>query len=86
MKTSIATVSLIGDLADKLAAIARAGFDGVEIFENDLVALRRRPRMSGPLAATSGSRSPPFNRFRDFEGLPDDLREPAFDRAGASST
>ena len=39
MKTSIATVSLSGDLEDKIAAIARAGFDGVEIFEQDFIAL-----------------------------------------------
>ena len=38
MRTGIATVSLRGLLADKLAAIAGAGFDGVEIFDNDLVA------------------------------------------------
>ncbi|MBP2561124.1 sugar phosphate isomerase/epimerase, partial [Neorhizobium galegae] len=31
MKTSIATVSISGDLPEKLEAIARAGFDGVEI-------------------------------------------------------
>ena len=37
MQRSIATVSLSGTLAGKLAAIKAAGFDGVEIFENDLV-------------------------------------------------
>ena len=30
--TSIATVSLSGDLAEKLQAIAAAGFDAVEVF------------------------------------------------------
>ncbi len=34
MKTSIATVSISGDFEEKLIAIARAGFDGIEIFEN----------------------------------------------------
>lgn len=38
MRTSIATVSLSGSLTEKLTAAARAGFDGVEIFENDLLA------------------------------------------------
>ena len=38
MRKSIATVSLSGTLAEKLTAIAGAGFDGVEIFENDLLA------------------------------------------------
>ena len=34
MRRSIATVSLSGMLREKLQAIAVAGFDGVEIFEN----------------------------------------------------
>ena len=38
MKTGIATVSIAGDLPEKLAAIAAAGFDGVEIFEQDFIA------------------------------------------------
>ncbi len=37
MRTSIATVSISGDLPEKLEAIAAAGFDGVEIFENDFL-------------------------------------------------
>ncbi|THD40450.1 sugar phosphate isomerase/epimerase, partial [Enterobacteriaceae bacterium ML5] len=34
---SIATVSVPGTLPEKLKAIAAAGFDGVEIFEDDLL-------------------------------------------------
>lgn len=37
MNSSIATVSLSGNLESKLRAIAEAGFQGVEIFENDLL-------------------------------------------------
>ena len=37
MQTSIATVSISGTLVEKLTAIQTAGFDGVEIFENDLL-------------------------------------------------
>ncbi|HEY9525307.1 MAG TPA: sugar phosphate isomerase/epimerase, partial [Thermopolyspora sp.] len=37
MRKSIATVSVSGSLTEKLTAIADAGFDGVEIFENDLL-------------------------------------------------
>ena len=37
MKTSIATVSVGGDLIGKLETIARAGYDAAEIFENDLL-------------------------------------------------
>ena len=39
MRKGIATVSLSGLLADKLTAVAAAGFDGVELFDNDLVVL-----------------------------------------------
>lgn len=44
MRTSIATVSLSGSLTEKVEAVSRAGFDGVEIFENDL--------LGSPLAVT----------------------------------
>ena len=37
MRKAIATVSLSGTLIEKLEAIAAARFDGVEIFENDLL-------------------------------------------------
>ena len=49
MRTSIATVCLSGTLTQKMQACAAAGFDGVEIFEPDLVAApqRRRPASSG---------------------------------------
>src|SRR5207245_2805438 len=35
---SIATVCLSGTLEDKVAAAAAAGFDGIEVFEPDLIA------------------------------------------------
>ena len=44
MRTSIATVSISGDLKEKLAAIASAGFDGVEIFDLMLICSASRPR------------------------------------------
>ena len=43
MQRSIATVSLGGTFIEKLSAIAAAGFDGVEIFENDLMYLDGTP-------------------------------------------
>ena len=47
MRTSrIATVCLSGSLVEKLHACAAAGFDGVEIFEPDLVASEPGPRRS----------------------------------------
>ena len=43
MRTSLATVSLSGSLTEKLTAAATAGFDGVEIFDNDLLATPLTP-------------------------------------------
>ena len=37
LKTSIATVSIAGDFPEKLAAISKAGYTGIEIFEQDFV-------------------------------------------------
>ncbi|MCT4371954.1 hypothetical protein CLG85_017155 [Yangia mangrovi] len=37
MKTCIATVSISGTLSEKLEAISAAGFDGIEIFEQDFI-------------------------------------------------
>ncbi|MGE0255749.1 MAG: bifunctional sugar phosphate isomerase/epimerase/4-hydroxyphenylpyruvate dioxygenase family protein [Alphaproteobacteria bacterium] len=81
MRTSIATVSISGTLAEKLQAIAAAGFDGVEIFENDFLAFDGSPREVGRMVADAGLRITLFQPFRDFEGLPEPQRSRAFDRA-----
>ncbi|MDE3078503.1 MAG: sugar phosphate isomerase/epimerase and 4-hydroxyphenylpyruvate domain-containing protein [Paracoccaceae bacterium] len=81
MKTSIATVSLSGDLRDKLAAIAAAGFDGIEIFETDFVAFDASPREVGQMVRDHGLEISLFQPFRDFEGMPGEARARAFDRA-----
>jgi 4-hydroxyphenylpyruvate dioxygenase len=81
MKTSIATVSVSGDFAEKLQAIAAAGFDGIEIFENDFLAFDGSPRDVGRMARDAGLEITLFQPFRDFEGLPEPLRTRTFDRA-----
>ncbi|MCW5720645.1 MAG: sugar phosphate isomerase/epimerase and 4-hydroxyphenylpyruvate domain-containing protein [Devosia sp.] len=81
MKTSIATVSISGDLREKLEAIAAAGFDGVEIFENDFLAFDRSAAEVRSMAEDLGLAITLFQPFRDFEGLPEPLRAKAFDRA-----
>jgi 4-hydroxyphenylpyruvate dioxygenase len=81
MKTSIATVSLSGDLRDKLDAIAKAGFDGVEIFENDFLVFDESPRDVGRMVRDYGLEITLFQPFRDFEGMPEPLRSRTFDRA-----
>jgi 4-hydroxyphenylpyruvate dioxygenase len=81
VKTSIATVSIAGDLAEKLAAIAAAGFEGVEIFEQDFLTFDSSPRDVGRMARDAGLAITLFQPFRDFEGLPEPQRGRAFDRA-----
>lgn len=81
MKTSIATVSISGELPDKLAAIAAAGFDGVEIFETDFLAYDATPREVGRMVRDAGLELNLFQPFRDFEGMPEPQRGRAFDRA-----
>ena len=81
MKTSIATVSISGNFSEKLTAIAAAGFDGIEIFENDLLAFDASPAEVGRMVGDAGLAITLFQPFRDFEGLPEPQRQRAFDRA-----
>ncbi|GAA3756583.1 bifunctional sugar phosphate isomerase/epimerase/4-hydroxyphenylpyruvate dioxygenase family protein [Salinactinospora qingdaonensis] len=83
MRRSIATVSLSGTLEEKLHAAAAAGFDGVEIFENDLVASPLPPREIRALADDLGLGIDLYQPFRDFEGVDDDLLEANLRRAEA---
>jgi hypothetical protein len=62
IRRAIATVCLSGMLEDKLDTVARAGFDGVEIFENDLFASSSTPAEVRKRALTSGFRSTFTNR------------------------
>ena len=81
MKTSIATVSISGNLREKLEAIAAAGYDGIEIFEQDFVAYDGSPRDVGNMVQDHGLEITLFQPFRDFEGLPEPMRAKAFERA-----
>jgi 4-hydroxyphenylpyruvate dioxygenase len=81
VKLSIATVSLSGDLAEKLAAIAAAGFEGVEIFENDLLSFGGTPADVRRMVGDLGLEMITFQPFRDFEGMPPESRERTFARA-----
>ncbi|MEV7553211.1 TIM barrel protein [Amycolatopsis sp. NPDC089917] len=79
--TAIATVCLSGTLEDKLAAAAAAGFDGVEIFENDLIASRRSPSEIRGLCAELGLTIDLYQPFRDFEAVPPDVLQANLRRA-----
>lgn len=81
MQTSIATVSISGSLDAKLQAIAAAGFECVEIFENDLLTFDGgTARDVGRMVRDLGLTCSVFQPFRDFEGMPDPLRAQVFDR------
>lgn len=81
MQRSIATVSLSGTLPEKLEAIAAAGFDGVEIFENDLLYFDGSPRDIRKMCADLGIAITLFQPFRDFEGCRRDRLAKNLDRA-----
>ncbi|MFJ8110515.1 bifunctional sugar phosphate isomerase/epimerase/4-hydroxyphenylpyruvate dioxygenase family protein [Streptomyces sp. NPDC096132] len=71
MRTSIATVSLSGSLTEKLTAAARAGFDGVEIFENDLLASPLAPEEIRARCADLGLTVDLYQPMRDIEAVPE---------------
>ena len=81
MQTSIATVCLSGDLAEKLEAIAAAGFRQVEIFENDLLTFNGTNADARRMMADLGLKPIAFQPFRDFEGWDEPRRARAFARA-----
>jgi 4-hydroxyphenylpyruvate dioxygenase len=78
---SIATVCLSGTLPDKLEAAAAAGFDAVEIFENDLLTFEGSAAEAGRMAADLGLAISLFQPFRDFEAMPAPQRARNLDRA-----
>ncbi|SHJ32217.1 4-hydroxyphenylpyruvate dioxygenase [Palleronia salina] len=81
LRTGIATVSISGTLEEKIEAISAAGFDGIEIFEQDFIADIRSPKIVGQRIRDAGLDVMLFQPFRDFEGLPGPMRAKAFDRA-----
>lgn len=83
MHTSIATVCLSGSLEDKLLACADAGFDGIEVFEPDLVCSDLSPEEVRAKAERLGLTIDLYQPFRDFEGVTEDLLEDNLRRAAA---
>ncbi len=70
MRTAIATVSLSGSLTEKLTAASRAGFDGVEIFENDLLASPLTPEDIRARCADLDLSIDLYQPMRDIEAVP----------------
>lgn len=83
MRRGIATVCLSGTLEEKLAAAAYAGFDGIEIFEPDLIGSRLSLAEVRLRAAELGLRIDLYQPFRDFEGVGRDQFELNLRRAEA---
>ncbi|MCQ9165434.1 bifunctional sugar phosphate isomerase/epimerase/4-hydroxyphenylpyruvate dioxygenase family protein [Arthrobacter sp. STN4] len=83
MHTGIATVCLSGTLQEKMAACAKAGFDGIEIFEQDLVTSSMSPEEVRRRAADLGLTLDLYQPFRDFEGVDDGLLAANLRRADA---
>lgn len=81
MKTSVATVSLPGTLEEKLLACADSGFDGVEIFEPDLMCSAATPEDIAHLAQRLGLTLDLYQPFRDAEGTTEDLFQDTLRRA-----
>jgi 4-hydroxyphenylpyruvate dioxygenase len=68
----IATVCLSGTLEDKLAAAAAAGFDGIEIFEPDLIASPWSPKELAARCADLGLSIDLYQPFRDLDSTDPD--------------
>jgi 4-hydroxyphenylpyruvate dioxygenase len=81
VRTSIATVCLSGSLTEKLTAASLAGFDGVEIFENDLLASPLTPEEIRARCADLGLTIDLYQPMRDVEALPEDEFARALRRA-----
>ncbi|GAB7046188.1 sugar phosphate isomerase/epimerase and 4-hydroxyphenylpyruvate domain-containing protein [Catenuloplanes indicus] len=75
MRRSIATVCVSGTLDDKLTAAAAAGFDGIELFENDLVVSPWSPAEIRDRCADLGLSIDLYQPFRDFEAVPREALE-----------
>ncbi|MGK7222694.1 bifunctional sugar phosphate isomerase/epimerase/4-hydroxyphenylpyruvate dioxygenase family protein [Kocuria flava] len=83
MRTSIATVCLSGTLEEKMHAAAAAGFDGIEVFEQDLVVSPSSPERIRDLAAELGLGLDLYQPFRDAEGVGPELVPAVLRRAAA---
>ena len=83
MRTGIATVCLSGTLREKMRACATAGFDGIEIFEQDLVTSPLSPEGVRKMAEDLGLSLDLYQPFRDFDSVPADLLAANLRRADA---
>ncbi|MEU4242583.1 TIM barrel protein [Actinoplanes sp. NPDC026619] len=69
LRRAMATVCVSGALDEKIAAAAAAGFDGIELFENDLLVSPFSPAEIRARCADLGLTIDLYQPFRDFEGV-----------------
>ena len=81
VRASIATVCISGSLREKLTAIARAGFDGYELFENDFVTSTLSAEEVRERSADLGLTLDLYQPFRDIEGTSPETFAGALERA-----
>jgi sugar phosphate isomerase/epimerase/4-hydroxyphenylpyruvate dioxygenase-like putative hemolysin len=70
---TIATVCLSGTLEDRLVAAAAAGFDGIEIVEDDLIASPLSPEQVRQRCTDLGLTIQTYQPFHNFEAVPPDV-------------
>ncbi|MGH2849377.1 MAG: sugar phosphate isomerase/epimerase family protein, partial [Solirubrobacteraceae bacterium] len=71
MRRAISTASLSGSLEDKLLVAARAGFDGVELFETDLIGSNASVAELRSYVDQLGLEIMLYVPLRDFEAVDD---------------
>jgi len=81
MKHSIASVSLSGTLIEKVKAIAKAGYDGIELFENDLLVSDIQPAELNKITTDLGLEIVGLQPFRDYEAMPEPYKSRSLERA-----
>lgn len=81
MRRSIATVCVSGTLDDKLTAAAAAGFDGIELFENDLVVSPWSPTEVRARCDDLGLGIDLYQPFRDLDSTDDRRFQRSLERA-----
>ena len=84
MIPSIATTTLGGSLAQKIEAASRAGFEGLELFEAEVHEGEIGPDDIRARFEGQSVRLVDWFPLRDYEGMPDDMRDEARRRAVAS--
>jgi 4-hydroxyphenylpyruvate dioxygenase len=80
-KHSIASVSLSGTLKEKMFSVAKAGYDGIELFENDLTSSDISPKELNKMASDLGIEIVALQPFRDYEAMPEPFKSRSLERA-----